>query len=649
MELVYLWIEKYKNIENQGFNFSPRFVCKYDEKNKMLEIIDKEKTGEYYPKNFFGKNINITAIVGENGSGKSNINESIISILDILKEKIEYKEEKLFLVYFFNKKYFVKGINVDLEKINNQKIENLSLENNKCFSIYFNYTLDVIKNNKTIFNNLYHRKDDYTTPITMLPNKKNKNIDIEDIDYHTQNAIIDFAIRNNIDFSEIKDYFIPNKIKILLNKQKIISTIEENKVVEYHDKIHDNIKNLNLKEKDDLKKVKIAINVAFNDSDTIINFRIIRLKHDINDYLKKQKKDLLDKNIKDYSIPDWKNITKLYLISKLELIDRMEKDLEIEDKIKSLLDNDKEFIEKIKEKGEIKNQKAKVTYKFFKKIYKENKLPFKFDDNNYINIKENENFVKLLPAFINAEIFNEKNINFESLSFGQKFMMRFSYNLIYQLNKIKEIKNKENPQKYTNINLLLDEIELGLHPNWQKNFVYFLIKVLNKFKDTFNFNIIISSHSPFILSDLPKDNVIFLKKDEENGNCINDTNNVDINPFGANIHTLLSHGFFMKDGLMGEFAKEKIQSIIKYHKEILKKDLTKKENKKQRDEEKEEYEKKSKQKFWQIQSIIGDDYLKQVIKNHLVEIEKILYDEYLIDKEIEKLQDEIDRLNRLKK
>ena len=38
----------------------------------------------------------------------------------------------------------------------------------------------------------------------------------------------------------------------------------------------------------------------------------------------------------------------------------------------------------------------------------------------------------------------------------------------------------------------------------------------------------------------------------------------DFNTFGANIHTLLSHGFFMKDGLMGEFAKSKIDDVINY-------------------------------------------------------------------------------------
>ena len=34
MELVYLWVEEYKNIIGQGFNFSPRFECSYDEKKK---------------------------------------------------------------------------------------------------------------------------------------------------------------------------------------------------------------------------------------------------------------------------------------------------------------------------------------------------------------------------------------------------------------------------------------------------------------------------------------------------------------------------------------------------------------------------------------------------------------------------------------
>ena len=38
MELIYLYIEDYKNIKNQGFNFSSKFTSKYDE-NKMSFFI----------------------------------------------------------------------------------------------------------------------------------------------------------------------------------------------------------------------------------------------------------------------------------------------------------------------------------------------------------------------------------------------------------------------------------------------------------------------------------------------------------------------------------------------------------------------------------------------------------------------------------
>jgi hypothetical protein len=59
MELVYLWVEDYKNIQKQGFNFSPRFTCDYD--GKELTI----KENDDYIENFFGDNINVTAIVGK--------------------------------------------------------------------------------------------------------------------------------------------------------------------------------------------------------------------------------------------------------------------------------------------------------------------------------------------------------------------------------------------------------------------------------------------------------------------------------------------------------------------------------------------------------------------------------------------------------
>ena len=69
MELVYLWVENYKNIHRQGFNFSPRFRCSYNKEKNELTI----KENEDYIENFFGENISVTAIVGKNGSGKSSV------------------------------------------------------------------------------------------------------------------------------------------------------------------------------------------------------------------------------------------------------------------------------------------------------------------------------------------------------------------------------------------------------------------------------------------------------------------------------------------------------------------------------------------------------------------------------------------------
>lgn len=78
MELLYVWIENYKNIKNQDFNFSPKHWFDFKPKEEDGKVIGgtlhhKERNTNY-PDNFFGKNIsNVTAIVGKNGSGKSSL------------------------------------------------------------------------------------------------------------------------------------------------------------------------------------------------------------------------------------------------------------------------------------------------------------------------------------------------------------------------------------------------------------------------------------------------------------------------------------------------------------------------------------------------------------------------------------------------
>jgi len=63
---------------------------------------------------------------------------------------------------------------------------------------------------------------------------------------------------------------------------------------------------------------------------------------------------------------------------------------------------------------------------------------------------------------------------------------------------------------------LFDEPEVALHPNWQKQYLNEVITLFQKMKKEYQF--IFTSHSPFLLSDIPKQNIIFLDKDE-NGKC----------------------------------------------------------------------------------------------------------------------------------
>ena len=94
---------------------------------------------------------------------------------------------------------------------------------------------------------------------------------------------------------------------------------------------------------------------------------------------------------------------------------------------------------------------------------------------------------------------------------------------------------------------------------------------------------------------------------------------------------------------MGEFAKGKINEIIGFHKKV------KEENNNEHpvwDILKEEY-RVLKTKYWQTQSNIGEDYLKQVIKNHLVDIERILLGvDGAREEEIKRLREEVNRLEK---
>lgn len=113
----------------------------------------------------------------------------------------------------------------------------------------------------------------------------------------------------------------------------------------------------------------------------------------------------------------------------------------------------------------------------------------------------------------------------------------------------------------TNILLLIDEIDLYLHPEWQRKIIRDLPSLLRRQFKGHYFQIILTSHSPIVLSDIPVENCIFLKKRSYGTVCQEER---DTQTFGANIYTLYRDAFFLSDDklAMGEFAQDKINQWI---------------------------------------------------------------------------------------
>lgn len=113
--------------------------------------------------------------------------------------------------------------------------------------------------------------------------------------------------------------------------------------------------------------------------------------------------------------------------------------------------------------------------------------------------------------------------------------------------------------------LLIDEIDSFYHPRWQQKIVYWLTSFLNQIFPWYDFQIIITTHSPVILSDIPKSNIIFLANEDNKNNTATIEHS---ETFAANISTLYYDAFFMYDGSIGEIAKQTVDMLY----EILAKD-----------------------------------------------------------------------------
>lgn len=222
------------------------------------------------------------------------------------------------------------------------------------------------------------------------------------------------------------------------------------------------------------------------------------------------------------------------------------------------------------------NLKAGVELFHVKKGQIENNTNIRFELSlaqiiNWMGDPSGREIMALLPPSIfdiDFELANEAGAIsfFNGLSSGEQQLVHTIQSVIYHLNNLQSahLGGGQRP-KYHAVNIVYDEIELYFHPDYQRRFVNDLLLEFERFyigglNGIDSINILLLTHSPFILSDIPSENILLLELDKKNGRSV--PSMVASETFAANINDLLSDGFFLTGTLMGQFAENEIRSAI---------------------------------------------------------------------------------------
>lgn len=657
MELLYLWINcsDHNCIIQQEFNFSPLYTFKVDsletpgrlmcEKREIINLFNTNMDS--------GKISNITAVVGANGAGKTTLLSYIANnncfykferTLEYERDATDkYEHNKSIYVYYDHDAFVIyhnleKNLTCDFDVLQKKIYWNSNKQSNikqlscvrKELIIYLSNSSFVpealsgfSQSDKTYNINLHQRS------MHLVANRfYNALFGKSGFDHITESdqgfAWIIKENRDDRKFQELLD--IQYYQYLLENEINDFAGIFKNEINIYFENIIGLIETKYLKEFEIIKAI---------DSDW---YKLNKQKPDKepSDLIRKYYEKIVDfeshYNLKNFENARRKNCTIVLYFNLLFEIFFYEKDFMLPP-IDLNLDLNKQLIEiplPVKYKEYLEDIKK------LDDILRSCSMNKNLIDNpddlaclyEKIVCKKNTDFYEYIHnMFSKRESYTLRYIRIRNLdmSSGERAMQNlFSWLvLIPELDKIMDMKRSDYKSKL----ILIDEIDLYSHPEWQRKIISQLIYSINKIEKEKPVQIVLSSHSPFILSDFPRENIIYLNKYK--GKTIVDNNNNHQQSFGANIYTLLKEAFFLENGAVGEFAKEKIYEVYE--------DLKTKEYSDGIDE--------SKQKSHQvIINMIGDKFLRNQMK--LLFNKKYLNNKHIIIEEEPKNVGELEELKK---
>ncbi|KLE06377.1 AAA family ATPase [Aliarcobacter butzleri] len=560
MKLIYIFLEEnYKNIEKGGYYFDDEFVI--EEFNTTSKNI-KLKTNDCYHKPFNNSIQNITCIVGKNGIGKTTFFELLIAPL-LWRLDGSMLEGKLHLLFydelvntFMIESYIDNAQNweISIDNLSKEIEKNIYIQNERELDKSLKYPLSNNKFSVLPFqtNIIFHSLSPFDRIYSLIKQKLTESSSIVQHYYKRFKYIGIKQIEN--DEISYEYMTIINLINLFFgkNSKKMINEIGykfKNIKIDFNNDFFNfniqipSLENLDSDIFNDIKEKYEDLELWFIFSEIIDNFD------------DKFFNNLLLKNL---------NISTKNTFEKFILFVQSEyRDIDIMSAIKKFTDDiqlyiDKEFLFHQKQYGFLKGLiKNKSNYETLKSLENDDELK---------KIVENEQLYKLLQyiksltakGILNFQINLEKNdkeINYFRLSSGEKTLLSYFANIVGRINELYQIQAQD--KTYNSVQnklflILIDEVELHLHPEWQRNFIKYVEDFFNYKEHLVRLQFVIATHSPFVVSDIYDQNIIYLgNKDKET------------KTFGGNIFDIFKDDFYVSNTI-GAFSESIIKELSEF-------------------------------------------------------------------------------------
>jgi predicted ATPase len=639
--------------------------------NTLTHIPEKSIPNIYTFKNSETK-LSVSSIVGKNGSGKSTLLEILylaIHNLAVATEvlydsnivKVEdpqkYLRCELYILTDENTSYKIKFDDKALKPCeiskairDNNKFEyqkpkpfNKTILGELFYSIAVNYSIYGL-NSKHLgswITHLFHKNDSYQTPLVINPMRTDGNFDINNEEYLSKYRLLSNSIIKYKKHRKSITVIDNIRLKNLLFKfdKRKIANLESRRVFKQSNSSESEEKTKSIQElieKSQLDKnaseiATLAVKIILKKK---ISSQHIEYKEETEKYIVKKLYRIAFNYRKYWDYLEYPNSEQLNLPPVLfetnfnktvfeNYLEELKKDnthitLKLRQALNYLVNNPL---------SETTSSDGKTTYNF-KEIIGAKIYDIPFTEFAKKLLTYDDNVIHCIPpslfdiaVIVSDESKKDKeSFNLNHLSSGQLQLIQSIQSSLYHINNLESYKTlvKEDDRiKYKNVLILFDEVELYFHPDYQRKIINFFIKQLDElsFSQIKSIHVVYITHSPFILSDIPSTNILMLDegapKDEKHKS------------FGANISDLLANSFFLEDGLIGDFAKEKInETIIWLNYKKLKKEIEILNEKSSNPKDKEILSLKNKEL-----SILNDLVINDNIKYH----KKLIY---LIDEPI---------------